>query len=78
MVFVGLRDVSEGLLFAQQAFKNMATEVGIKEMQAHHKMLNSKIKLFFADNLPVPQARVTKMINDLVREIYLSQNKEVS
>jgi len=76
MVFMGLKTYVEGRLFAQKAFESMAKAVGLKETAESKKQLEKEIKLLFADNTPVPQVRVTKVVSDIIREIYL--NKEVA
>ena len=73
--FLGISSSKDGYEFARGAYDSMITEVlketpGIKVDSAKaYQELNKRIKFLYADNVPIPQSKLTQMAYSLVREL---------
>lgn len=74
MLFLGLEAFKEGYEFAQGAFDALSKLIGIETNPENYKTLQKTVKSLFSDNTAVPQSRITKEVNDLIREVIA--NKE--
>lgn len=73
MMFLGLESFKEGYDFAQGAAEALAKEVGLTLEADHFKSLQKSIKTLFSDNQAVPQARIAKEVNDMIRAIFAKE-----
>lgn len=73
MTFLGLESFKEGYDFASGVLEAMAQGVGIELVSENFKTLQKRMKTLFSDSQAVPQARIAKEVNDLVREIFIQQ-----
>lgn len=73
--FLGIGGHKEGYEFAKGAYTSMIEKVqqetpGISiNNEKAHSALNKRVKLLYADNVPVPQSKLTQVAYSLVREL---------
>lgn len=78
MAFLGIEAKAEGYEFARGAFDSMLAELGAVAEAEDYKALQKKVNSLFADGQPVPQAKITKVTYDLVRESLSAKVKKAN
>ncbi len=68
MQFLGIEHASAGYAFAKGAFEAMLTEMNAEATEHDFIELAKRVKLLFADDVPVPQSKITQVTYALVRE----------
>lgn len=68
MQFLGIESKAEGYEFARGALDSMLAELGASAEADDYKSLQKRVGSLFSDGVPVPQAKITKVTYDLVRE----------
>lgn len=76
LMFMGVPNAVEGQEFALGAFKVLMEGVNMEVDKTHITLLQKRVKSLFADNLPVPQSKLTVAAQDVVRQVFLSDVKQ--
>lgn len=69
LMFNGLESFTDGYEFARGAFESMAEQVELKTLPDHFKALSSRVKVLFADEPYVSQAKVTNEVYSLIKDV---------
>lgn len=69
MQFLGIETFTDGYNFAKGAFDSMLSKVDSTAEAVDYKELSKRIKGLYADNVAVPQSKLTQETYALVREI---------
>lgn len=77
MAFLGIENKQEGYEFARGAFDTMLAELNAKAEAEDYKALQKRVNMLFSDGQPVPQAKITKITYDLVKESIAVKAKNV-
>lgn len=68
MKFLGIESFAQGYEFAKGAFNAMLEEMDATASAGDYATLNKRVKTLYADNVPVPQTKLTQLTYALVRE----------
>lgn len=69
MQFLGVSGLDDGYEFAKGAFDVMLAELKASAEQEHYDLLRKSVKMLYADEATVPQAKLTQTTYKLVREL---------
>ncbi len=71
MLFLGIETKTEAIEFAAGAAQAMAKATGLTLDKAAYAKMEKKVGALYIDKQAVPQATITQLVNDLIKDVYL-------
>lgn len=75
MEFLGVESKEEGIEFAVAAYESMLGELDRQPSKDGIAALTKKVGSLYIDKKPVPQARLSKTANDMVKDMLIQESK---